>query len=118
ERVEVAVARDDEPDLDVRLVLVEELHRARDEHRVRSAFEEPAAHALRDGDRLDAGELERHEERVVLSGDFGPEDGLLHADRAELRGLLKDGLQDRERRWQWRSEEHTSELQSRSDLVC
>ncbi len=66
ERVQIAVTRDDEPDVDVRTVLVEELHRAGDEHGVGAALQEPAAHALRDGHRLHAGELEGHEQGLVL----------------------------------------------------
>src|SRR4030095_17249981 len=37
-----------------------------------------------------------------------------HRDRAASRGLVLSGR----RRPSWRSEEHTSELQSHSDLVC
>ena len=97
EGVQIAVAGDDEPDLDVRAVLVQELHRARDEDGVGPALEQPAAHALRHGDRLHAGELERHEQRLVLHRDLLSEDRELHAHRAEFGGLFEDGLQDRER---------------------
>src|SRR5205814_9804003 len=101
QRVEVAVARDDEPDIEVGPVLVEQLHGAGDEHRIRAAFQDPSAHALRDRHRLDAGELESHEQRVVLGRDLLTEDRELYAYRAELRGLLQDGLEDREGRRQW-----------------
>jgi len=97
ERVQVAVTRDDEPDIDVRTLLVEELHRAGDEDRVRAALQQPAAHALGDRDRLHAGELERHEEGLVLRDDLGSEDRLLHADRTELGRFLQDGLEDGKR---------------------
>ena len=100
ERVEIAITRDDEPDLDVLPVLVQELQRTGDEDRVRPTLEEAAAHALGDRDRLHPGELEGHEERLVLRRDLLSEDRELHADRAELRGLLQDRLQDRKRRWQ------------------
>src|SRR5687767_12236836 len=96
QRVQIAVARDDEPDLDVGPILVQELHRAGDEDRVGPALQEPAAHALGNGDRLHAGELERHEQRLVLHRDLLSEDRELHAYRAEFGGLLQDGLQDRE----------------------
>ncbi len=98
--IEVAVTRDDEPGIEVRAVLVEELEGPRDEDGVGSPLEEASAHPLRDGDRLDAGELERHEERLVLRGDLLPEDGELHADGPELGGLLEDRLEDREGRGQ------------------
>ena len=94
--VQIAVAGDDEPDLDVRAILVEELHRAGDEDGVGPALQEPAAHALGDGDRLHAGELERHEQRLVLHRDLLSEDRELHAYRAEFGGLFQDRLQDRE----------------------
>src|SRR5207302_1223017 len=67
-----------------------------DEDRVGTAFEEPAAHALRDGDGLHPGELKRHEERFVLCRDLLTEDRELHANRSELGGFLQDRLQDRE----------------------
>jgi uncharacterized protein (UPF0548 family) len=95
ECVQVAVARDDEPVVDVLAVLVEELQRSRDEDRVGTAFEDPSAHALRHGDGFHPRELERHEERLVLSCDLLAEDRELHADGAELGGLLQDRLQDR-----------------------
>ena len=94
--VQIAVAGHDEPDLNVRPILVQELHRASDEDRVGPAFEQPAAHALGHRDRLDAGELERHEQGLVLHRDLLSEDRELHAHRAEFGGLLEDGLQDRE----------------------
>ena len=100
ERVEIAIAGDDEPDLEVLPVLVQELQRAGDEDGVGPAFEEPAAHALGDRDRFHSGELEGHEERVVLRRDLLSKDREFHADRAELRGFLQDRLQDRKRRWQ------------------
>ena len=100
EGVQVPVTGDDEPHLDLGPVLVEQLHRARDEDRVGPAFEQPAAHTLRHRDRLDAGELERHEQRLVLHRDLLSEDRELHADWPELRGFLQDRLQDRKRRRQ------------------
>ena len=100
EGVQVAIARDDEPDVDVGPVLVQELHRAGDEDGVRPALQEPAAHALGHRDRLHAGELEGHEQGLVLRHDLGAEDRLLHADRTELGRLLQDRLEDRERGWQ------------------
>src|SRR2546428_137292 len=98
--VEVAVAGHDEPDLEVRPLLVQELEGARDEDGVRPSLEEPAAHALRDRDGFHPGELEGHKEGLVLRGDLLAEDGELHPDRAEFGGLLQDRLEDRERRGQ------------------
>ena len=98
--VQIAVARDDEPDIEVGLVLVEELERSRDEDRVAATLEDPAAHALRDRDRLHAGELEGHEQGLVLGGDLLAEDRELHANGTELGRLLQDRLQDRKCGWQ------------------
>lgn len=100
ERVEVAVARDDEPVGDVLALLVEELQRSRYQDRVGPTFEDPAAHALRHGDGFHSRELERHEECVVLGRDLLTEDRELHADGSELSGFLQDRLQDRKRRRQ------------------
>src|SRR5206468_7651419 len=82
-----------------------------------------------------------HLARTVTSGPFAPRsEGLPHPSRAVPRGRSRQGLPQisrrsfpfrrasasptplagaqRKRRSLLRSEEHTSELQSRSDLVC